>query len=168
MLLTVLMRWPALIAVLAIGGGGLYAYKEYGLPDSIELALNEMQGKPISQIKVPTISDSDKAKVVDHLAEATAPSVVVAASTPASAPVIATLPPVIVVKPESRRDVSIVEKYIVVDGDSLSKIAMQRTSNVAAQKDLVNRMFADNSTAFKDNDPNRLLAGVKLNILVNP
>ena len=158
MLLTVLMRWPALIAVLAIGGAGLYGYKEYGLPEPVEVALNKWIDKPI--IDAPILSDSNKTKVIDHLAEASAPQ--------ASAPepeLVATLQPMIVVaKKESKPEVPKVEKYKVLEGDSLSKIAVRRSSNVVVQRILMARMFNDNPHAFKDEDPNQLRADVEITV----
>ena len=153
MLLTVIMRWPALIFVLAVGGSVAYAYKEYGLPESIELAFNEFQGKPMT--KQQTISDSDKSKVVDHLAETI--KVAVPESLPA---VIAPSNPVIKIEPLIQ--VKSATKYRVIEGDNLSKIAAQRSSNVVVQRALINRIFDDNQHAFKDNDPNHLLADVEI------
>lgn len=155
MLLTVLMRWPALIAVLAVCGGALYGYKEYGLPDSVELALLQFQGKPV--IKKQTINDSDTTKVVDHLMEATKPKAEVVA-VPASASKLSQP----LVKNESKAEVVLAEKYRVVEGDSLSKIAAQRSSNVMIQRELINNIFSANQHAFKDSDPNHLIANVEI------
>lgn len=156
MLLTVLMRWPALIVILAVSGGAVYGYKEYGLPDSIELALNQVIDK---KPEVKQISDSDHTKVIDHLAE-----VPKAASAPASAPepvVIAVLPEPI---PEKESTLAIDEKYFVKTGDTLSKIAALRTSSPVNQRDLMNRMFNSNPQAFIEEDPNKLRADVEITI----
>ncbi len=167
MLLTVLMRWPALIAVLAVGGGAFYGYKEYGLPEQVESALLEWRGE--KAVVQASISDSNKAKGVDHLAEAKSPvPVAVAASAPvapASAPEpVAVLPPVIVVpqkEPESEAP-PVSEKYTVVEGDHLTKIAARRSSDKAVQRALVARMIHDNPNAFTNNDPHRLEVGTVL------
>ena len=75
MLLTVLMRWPALIVVLAIGGGAYAAYKEYGLPDSVELALQEVMGTAKKPLRIN-----------DSAARATGDAGKIKITKPASAP----------------------------------------------------------------------------------
>ena len=151
MLLTVLMRWPELIVVLAVGGSAVYAYKEYGLPESVEHALSKFQGKPI--VKQQMISDSDKSKVVDHLPEATKVAAVPPEMVTFSKPVI---------EENLEPQIKTAAKYRVIEGDTLSKIAARRSNNPAVQRALINRMFNDNQHAFKNDDPNHLLADVEI------
>ena len=157
MLLTVLMRWPALIAVLAIGGSAFYAYEEYGIPDAVQIAL---YGKP--NFSDSHISDSTNvSKVVDHLAVAGGAKVTQLAITePVVSPVVVTTTttPVITIPKETKPKILLVPKYMVKEGDSLSKIAMLRSSDPAIQRVLINRMFHDNPLAFNDGDPDQLRA----------
>ena len=155
MLLTVLMRWPGLIVVFAICGSAAYAYKEYGLPESVELAWSEFQGKPITDRQA--ISDSDKSKVVDLLPEAT--KVVV----PEPAPEVVTFSKPDVEKVSAPQTVT---KYWVVEGDSLSKLAASRSKNPKVQRALVRSIFNNNQHAFRNNDPNHLSANVEITIPV--
>lgn len=160
MLLTVLMRWPALIAVLAVGGGAVYGYKEYGLPDSVEIALNQVVGKkPVRQI-----SDSDRVKATDHLADAVRPAVAASASMPEPVPIPVLVVSAPIIEKEPELKIEAVEKYLVRPGDNLSKIAMERSHNPVIQKGLIIQMFSDNPHAFKDEDPNQLHADVVISI----
>ena len=149
MLLTVLMRWPALIVVLAIGGGAAIAYKEYGLPEQIHAISDSVPPEPaVTRSSMTAVKDSDDVKanapVIDHLA--------VAVATAPSAPA-ATAE----VTPSS-------ERYIVKKGDTLAKIAGARSQSPTAQRALVQRMFTDNPSAFDEEDPNKLHAGAVLTI----
>ena len=144
MLLTVLMRWPVLILISAVGGGGFFAYKEYGLPEQVVTALNLQADAPRKQI-------SDSVKVMPVAADAAIPATVVVESQPVE-----------VTKPA--KQVSVVEQYRVVEGDSLSKIAARRVATPIAQEVLIRRIFSDNPQAFENENENRLRAGVAISI----
>lgn len=164
MLLTVLMRWPALIAVLAIGGSTYYSIKEYGAPDSFKFTA-------LTKKDAVMLRDGAVFAGTDHLAAAQR-------ELPASTPVYvqpaqieartseapAVLAPPAVVRTVPMKKVPMTEQYVVREGDSLSKIARERTSSADVQRTVMTRIFYENSEAFVDGDWNHLRAGAVITV----